>query len=94
MIPDILMQPNDHKIIVKVRADHLIDGSTLPYRMKMPDGTDIRFSVRGKPVPAPATKAGGQGIRYTIEYIVGDVITQGYLFNDRNEKWDIWFLEV
>ena len=78
---------NPHKIPVSVRADHLADGRTIPRLFRGEDDVcavpiDRIDDVR----EAAATKAGGQGTRYTIR-VSGK---QMYLFCDEG----FWFLEI
>ena len=76
----------NEKLLVKVRADFLLDGRVRPLRFRPENGEaaviDSILDVR----PAPSLKAGGQGIRYTCH--VGERIL--YLFHDRDQ----WFLEA
>lgn len=75
----------DPKVYVKVNADFLPDGKLLPQSITWENGrkfdidriTDIRR--------AASLKAGGAGIRYTVE-ILG---RQTYLFLEE----DKWFVE-
>lgn len=73
------------KSYVKVRADFFPDGRILPLMFREEDGEktliDRVLDVR----PAPARKAGGQGMRYTCRVGAGFI----YLFHDDNR----WFLE-
>ena len=76
---------NPHKIYVKVRADHLLDGSIRPLMFRSEDGPvqhiDRVLDVR----PAPSLKAGGQGIRYICR--IGEKTLM--LFHDD----PYWFIE-
>ena len=73
------------KIFVKVTAEHNIDGKTKPLALSWTNGkqygidrvTDIR--------QAPALRAGGLGMRYTVKIRGKEV----YLFEDEGR----WFLE-
>ena len=72
------LRKNPAKIFVKVRADHLLDGSTRPLMLRSEDGPTLRIDRVLDVREAPSLKAGGQGVRYTC-------MVQGrqlYLFND------------
>ncbi len=73
------------KEYVKVRADFLPDGSIHPLMFKKEDGERVLIDRVLDVRPAPALKAGGQGVRYTCR--TADKIC--YLFLDRER----WFLE-
>jgi len=75
----------DEKEYVKVRADFLPDGRIVPLMIKTADGEKAVIYRVIDARPAPALKAGGQGMRYTCR-MAGGVI---YLFHDR----DRWFVE-
>lgn len=77
---------NPSKIFVKVRADHLLDGSTRPLMLRSEDGPIMRIDRVTDVREAPSLKAGGQGIRYTC--MVGG--RQLYLFFDDPH----WFIEA
>lgn len=85
-IEGVFLEENEHKLFLKVRADHEFDGRIRPLMFRTEDGppaiidriTDVRR--------AAATKAGGQGMRYTCR--VGE--RELYIFHDR----DVWFLEI
>ena len=59
------LRKNPFKIYVKVRADHLLDGSTHPLMLRAEDGPCVRIDRVIDVREAPSLKAGGQGIRYT-----------------------------
>lgn len=73
------------KKYVKVRADFLPDGSIRPLMFKTEEGEKVQIDRVLDVRPAPALKAGGQGVRYTCR--VGERLL--YLFLDRER----WFLE-
>lgn len=77
---------NQHKAFATVLAEHRPDGMIIPRRFKLEDGKARTIDRVVDVTPAPALKAGGQGIRYTC-MIEGK---QYYLFHDR--KW--WFFEL
>lgn len=77
---------NPSKIYVKVRADHMIDGSTRPLLMRAEDGPCVRIDRVTDVRQAPALKAGGQGVRYTC---IAES-RQFYLFFDD----PYWFIEA
>ena len=77
---------NPSKIFVKVRADHLLDGSVRPLLFRAEDGPAFRIDRVLDVREAPSLKAGGQGIRYTC--LVG--AQQLYLFYDE----PYWFIEA
>ena len=86
MIRDV-QSKNPHKVSVSVRADHLHDGRIIPRLIRA--GEDERPMPIDKLLDtrrAAATKAGGQGTRYTVR-IQG---REYYLFCDCG----LWFLEV
>ena len=78
------LRKNPAKIFVKVRADHLLDGSTRPLMLRSEDGPTLRIDRVLDVREAPSLKAGGQGVRYTC-MVAG---RQLYLFNDA----PYWFL--
>lgn len=80
------MRKNPAKIFVKVRADHLLDGSTRPLMLRSEDGPAMRIDRIVDVREAPSLKAGGQGVRYTC-MVAG---RQLYLFNDE----PYWFIEA
>ena len=80
------LRKNPAKIFVKVRANHLLDGSTRPLMLRSEDGPTLRIDRVLDVREAPSLKAGGQGVRYTC-------MVQGkqlYLFNDE----PYWFIEA
>ena len=77
--------PDEHKEYVKVRADFLPDGRIIPLMFKTEDGQKTLIDRVLEVRPAPALKAGGQGIRYTCRIGSGVI----FLFRDR----DHWFVE-
>ncbi|MED9822515.1 MAG: hypothetical protein U0J65_10905 [Christensenellales bacterium] len=80
------LRKNPAKIYVKVRADHLPDGTTRPLMLRSEDGPTLRVDRVLDVREAPSLKAGGQGVRYTL-------LVQGkqlYLFNDDR----YWFIEA
>ena len=80
------LRKNPAKIFVKVRADHLLDGSTRPLMLRSEDGPAMRIDRIVDVREAPSLKAGGQGVRYTC-MVAG---RQLYLFNDE----PYWFIEA
>ena len=80
------LRKNPAKIFVKVRADHLLDGSTRPLMLRSEDGPAMRIDRIVDVREAPSLKAGGQGVRYTC-LVAG---RQLYLFNDE----PYWFIEA
>lgn len=81
----VLLNENAYKRFVRVLADHKLDGKTFPLRFCTEDGPTIRIDSIKDVHQAAATKAGGQGTRYTC-MVGGQEI---YLFHDR----DMWFVE-
>lgn len=80
------MRKNPAKIYVKVRADHLLDGTTRPLMLRAEDGPIVRIDRIIDAREAPSLKAGGQGMRYTC-------MAEGrqlYLFFDD----PYWFIEA
>lgn len=80
------MRKNPAKIYVKVRADHLLDGTTRPLMLRAEDGPIVRIDRIIDAREAPSLKAGGQGMRYTC-------MAEGrqlYLFFDD----PYWFIET
>jgi len=77
---------NPAKIFVKVRADHLLDGSVRPLLFRAEDGPAVRIDRILDVREAPSLKAGGQGVRYTCQ--IED--RQLYLFYDE----PYWFIEA
>ena len=59
------LRKNPAKIYVKVRADHLIDGTTRPLMLRAEDGPVVSIDRITDVREAPSLKAGGQGVRYT-----------------------------
>ena len=80
------LRRNPAKIYVKVRADHLLDGTTRPLMLRAEDGPVIRIDRITDVREAPSLKAGGQGIRYTCQ--IGE--KQLFLFFDD----PYWFIEA
>ncbi len=76
----VLLTENAHKCFVKVRADHDPDGKTRPILIRTEDGPTLKIDSVVDVRRAAATKAGGQGIRYTC-MIGGHEL---YLFHDRD----------
>ena len=62
-----IRRENPAKIYVKVRADHLLDGTVRPLMIRSEDGPVIRIDRVLDVRPAASLKAGGQGIRYLCE---------------------------
>ena len=58
---------NPGKVYVKVRADHLLDGTVRPLMIRSEDGPIVRIDRVLDVRQAASLKAGGQGIRYTCE---------------------------
>lgn len=77
---------NPSKIFVKVRADHLLDGSVRPLLFRAEDGPSVKIDRILDIREAPSLKAGGQGIRYTCQI----ESKQLYLFYDE----PYWFIEA
>lgn len=77
---------NPGKLYVKVRADHLFDGTIQPLMLRTEDGPVLRIDRVLDVRPAPSLKAGGQGIRYTCR--IGEKIVM--LFHDD----PYWFIEA
>lgn len=80
------LRRNPAKIYVKVRADHLLDGTTRPLLFRAEDGPIVRIDRILDAREAPSLKAGGQGMRYTC-------LAEGrqlYLFFDE----PYWFIEA
>ncbi len=73
------------KEYVKVRADFLPDGGIRPLMFKKEDGEKVVIDRVLDVRPAPALKAGGQGMRYVCRA----ESRLFYLFLDRER----WFLE-
>ncbi len=80
------MRKNPAKIFVKVRADHLLDGSVRPLMLRPEDGPAVRIDRVLDVREAPSLKAGGQGTRYTCQ----SESRQFYLFYDE----PYWFIEA
>ena len=80
------LRKNPFKIYVKVRADHLLDGTTRPLLFRAEDGPACRIDRVLDVREAPSLKAGGQGVRYTCR--VGERTL--YLFYDE----PYWFVEA
>ena len=62
-----IQRDNPSKTYVKVRADHLMDGSVRPLLVRSEDGPVIRIDRVLDVRPAASLKAGGQGIRYVCQ---------------------------
>ena len=80
------MRKNPSKIFVKVRADHLLDGSIRPLMLRAEDGPAVKIDRVLDVREAPSLKAGGQGTRYTCQA----ESRQFYLFYDE----PYWFIEA
>ena len=80
------LRRNPSKIFVKVRADHLLDGSVRPLLFRAEDGPAVRIDRVLDVREAPSLKAGGQGVRYTCQV----ASRQLYLFYDE----PYWFIEA
>ena len=76
---------NPAKIYVKVRADHLLDGTTRPLLFRAEDGPACRIDRILDVREAPSLKAGGQGTRYTCRVGERTIL----LFYDE----PYWFME-
>lgn len=74
------------KIYVKVRADFTLDGRIVPLMLRPEDGPAVRIDRILDVRPAPALKAGGQGVRYVCR--VGERTLM--LFYDE----PYWFIEA
>ena len=81
-------RPNQYKHYVKVRADHLPDGTIHPLLFRDEDvgGEACRIDQVLEVREAPSLKAGGQGVRYTCR--VGE--RRIMLYHDG----DYWFIEL
>ena len=79
------LRKNPSKIFVKVRADHLLDGSVRPLLFRSEDGPAVRIDRILDVREAPSLKAGGQGVRYTCRVDGREL----YLFYDD----PYWFIE-
>ena len=77
---------NPAKIFVKVRADHLLDGSVRPLMFRTEDGPCVKIDRVLDAREAPSLKAGGQGMRYTCQIDNHQL----YLFYDE----PYWFIEA
>ena len=80
------MRKNPSKIFVKVRADHLLDGSVRPLMLRTEDGPAVKIDRVLDVREAPSLKAGGQGTRYTCQA----ESHQFFLFYDE----PYWFIEA
>ena len=80
------LRKNPSKIFVKVRADHLLDGSVRPLLFRAEEGPAVRIDRILDVREAPSLKAGGQGVRYTCQI----ENRQLYLFYDE----PYWFIEA
>lgn len=74
------------KQLVKVRADHLIDGRIRPLMFRTEDGPAFRIDRIVDERAACSLKSGGQGTRYTC--VIGSKLL--YLFHDDAS----WFVET
>lgn len=76
-----------NRIPVKVRADHLTSGKTVPLMFREEEGPVVMIDRVLDVRKAASLRAGGRGMRYTVR-------SQGkvfYLFCD--PMYDIWFIE-
>ena len=73
------------KTFVKVTAEHDVDGRTKPLAMVWTDGRQYEIDRVTDVRMAPALKAGGLGVRYTVRIRGKEV----YLFEDEGR----WFVE-
>lgn len=80
---------NQHKVLVKVRADHNTDGSIRPVAFRTPDGQKVIIDKVLDARQAASLKAGGQGIRYEVRINCGETSRDIYLFDDEG----VWFIE-
>lgn len=80
---------NQHKILVKVRADHDTDGSIRPLAFLTPDGQRVVIDKVLDVRQAASLRAGGQGLRYTVRITCGEASRDMYLFDDDG----CWFIE-
>lgn len=71
-----------HRTYVSVRADFDEEGGILPRSLTLRDRVFSIDRVLCRR-PAPALKAGGQGMRYTVR--IGGQET--FLFQDENNRW-------
>lgn len=78
------------RIYVKVRADHLPDGSIRPLMFREADGPTVVIDRVANVCQAASTKVGGQGIRYTCR-IQGREI---HLFQEKGDGSNRWFIEA
>ncbi len=81
---------NPHKLFVKVRADHTLDGRIVPLLFRPEEGNPVHIDAILDTREAAARKAGSQGVRYTIRVTQDNVERLCYLFHDR----DRWFIEL
>ena len=76
---------NDHKVYVDVIEERRKDGFIRPLRLVWEDGTEYTVDRVIAACPGHSLKAGGYGIRYTVE-INGK---RKYMFLEE----DKWFME-
>ena len=74
------------KRYVKVRADHMLDGRIRPLMFREEDGPTFVIDQIIDERPAPALRAGGQGMRYICRVEDRHII----LFHDE----PLWFIEL
>lgn len=71
------------KVYVLTNVDHRVDGSARPKSITFEDGHKYEIDRVRSCCRAAATKAGGSGIRYTVQ-ICGK---ETFLFDEENGKW-------
>jgi len=80
---------NDYKVYVEVNADHKEDGTIHPRSFVWEDGNrynvDRVIDIR----PAASLKAGGAGLRYTVQIRRKDV----FMFLEESHGVNRWFME-
>ena len=71
------------KVYVTVTAVHNSDGSCRPKKITFDNGSTYEIDRLIQKCPAASTRAGGNGIRYTVR-IRGQ---ETYLFDEQNGYW-------
>lgn len=83
-----------NKVYVRVNVDFSEDGDITPIHLTWEDGTRYYIDdIIGK-CPAPALRAGGQGLRFTI--VVNNQISYLFFSKDADITTDLpgkWFVE-
>lgn len=77
------MESNRRKVYVEVDVTHRVDGTARPNFITFEDGKKYEVDRVIQRCRAAATKAGGTGIRYTLQ-ICGQ---QAFLYDEENGKW-------